>query len=311
MARFVQPLLPAKPPTKTARVTTVAAKPAAKTTTPNRATARRKRQFTRTLRRFESAFAWLPQANAATRQVVSKRPFAGLTLRAGWIIGTLVVAAIVAGVAFLQSDLRWFVYRDSVQIRGLTFLNADEIYTASAVDSWNVFWLRASAVRERVIALPHVKDASVAIQLPNRVVITVQEEAPVALWMTNPTTYWIMPDGVAMPVTDERFATLPQLVDPQRDAQSVLKPDQPAVDPAVLAAALQLLQKMPEITQLRFNGEYGLNFNLPGGSAWVYWGDGSKVETKLANLAAAQQLIAGGEADPQLIDVRFERAYIQ
>jgi cell division protein FtsQ len=83
------------------------------------------------------------------------------------------------------------------------------------------------------------------------------------------------------------------------------------IDRTVLQSALTLLEKFPELTQLRFNRDYGLNFNLPGAATWVYWGDGEKMETKFANLMAVQKLIAAGKENPQLIDVRFDRPYIR
>jgi hypothetical protein len=79
----------------------------------------------------------------------------------------------------------------------------------------------------------------------------------------------------------------------------------------VLASALALMQKLPDIPQLRYNGDYGLNFNLPNSLTWVYWGDGQNLDAKFTNLAAAQALIQEGQVTPVLIDVRYERPYIR
>jgi cell division septal protein FtsQ len=227
------------------------------------------------------------------------------------LISLALLLCVVATVAYLQSDLRWFIYREQVRIEGPTYLNIDELYKAAGVDSWNIFWIRPQAVQARVMAAPYVKSVTVTISLPNQVHIQVQEEQPVALWVTAEATLWLMPDGTALPVHNEHFNTLPQLVDPLREAQDVTQRTRPAVTPELLSSALLLLQRAPDITQLRFNRDYGLNFNLPGTLTWVYWGDGQHMEQKLTNLAAVEELIRSGEARPQVIDVRFERPYFQ
>lgn len=272
--------------------------------------ARRQRQRARLHRRFESAIAGLPQVTVATPW--RSLPLPGATAwHASKLISLAWLVCAVFAITYVQSDLRWFVFRDSVQINGASYVSVDELYAASGVESWNIFWLHPQHIRQRLLTTPHIADAAVAITLPNQVTITVQEEEPVALWVTNEGVLWLMPDGVALPMRNDRFSSLPQIVDPEREAQDVTQAEQPAIDPEILASALVLLQKLPGLPQLRFNQDYGLNFNLPGSSTWVYWGDGANLEAKFANLDAAQQLIQSGEATPQIIDVRYERAYIR
>jgi cell division septal protein FtsQ len=227
------------------------------------------------------------------------------------LISLALLLCVVAAVVYIQSDLRWFVYREEVRIEGATYLDVDALYEAAEVDSWNIFWIRPQEVEARLAAAPYIESATVTISLPNQVHIQVQEEQPVALWVTAEATLWLMPDGTALPVHNEHFNHLPQLVDPLREAQDVTQGSQAAVAPALLSSALLLLQKAPDITQLRFNRDYGLNFNLPGTLTWVYWGDGQNMDRKLANLAAVEDLIRSGEAMPQVIDVRFDRPYFQ
>jgi cell division protein FtsQ len=321
MTRTAQPQLkrkPAKPPAAATTVAQPATKPVTRVTmTPPRASAvtrqraRRKRQLARTVRRFEAVLTRLPSLALPTQIGGTFRPIGATVWRTSKLVSLILLVGVVAALGYLQSDLSWFVYRETVQIHGATYFSPDEIYQASDVDSWNIFWLQPQAVRERLLALPHIRGASVSVTLPNQVAITVQEEQPVALWVTNEATLWLMPDGAALSGQDGRFAALPQIVDPDREAQAVTQPDRLAMDPAVLAAALTLIKQVPGIPQVRFNRDYGLNFNLPNSSTWVYWGDGQNLETKFANLAAAQQLIAGGQVDPEIIDVRYERPYIR
>lgn len=270
----------------------------------------RRRRFTRVKRRFEATFAALPKALPSLATGWSWPRLGG----SGWRPSKLISLGIALAIGFLlvqiHTNERWFVYREDVQIRNLTFLEADELYQAAGVEGWNIFWLRADAIRQRLLTLPYVAEATVQIRLPNQVEIAIQEQEPVALWITEAEQRWILPSGAALPIRDQRGSHLPQIIDPYSEAQALQQPTT-AMDPTVLQSALTLIGKFPELTQLRFNRDYGLNFNLPGATAWVYWGDGEKMETKFANLMAVQKLIAAGKENPQLIDVRFDRPYIR
>lgn len=299
------PKAPASRPTPPAALYPVA--PVANS--PGGAQQRRKRQVARTMRRFEAAVARLPKPTLRRQNA----PATGETTRI-WPVRTLLALALLLALAvaagYLHNDPRWFVYRETVQINGLTYLDAEEIYAASGVDSWHILWLRASVIRERLRALPFVEEAHVDIGFPNEVRLDIVEAEPVALWVTNDQTFWLMPDGSALPMTDKRYDQLPPLIDPQGDARVVGRTGRMALDPLVLGAAWSLWARMPEISQLRFNQDYGLNFHLPGTLTWVYWGDGANIDSKFAHLEAVQRLIADGETRPQVIDLRFERPYV-
>jgi cell division protein FtsQ len=269
----------------------------------------RRRRITRVVRRFEASFAALPKP--LRLPMVWGAPRLGSS---GWHVSKLISLALAVTVAVVLGQIhtqeQWFVYRENVQVRNLTYLDADTLYQAAEVDGWNIFWLRANDIRQRLLALPYVADATVKIQLPNQVELVIQEQQPVALWVTEQEQRWVMPSGAALPIRDQRGAHLLQIIDPHGEAQALAQTT-PVIDRTVLQSALTLLEKFPELTQLRFNRDYGLNFNLPGAATWVYWGDGEKMETKFANLMAVQKLIAAGKENPQLIDVRFDRPYIR
>jgi hypothetical protein len=271
---------------------------------------RRKRQRARIVRRFGFVLGRLPRLLVRRSFGRALRSVGALSGRTSLVIVLLLVAVVGGTVAYVHTAPQWFVYRETVQINGVTYLNPDELYAASGVDSWNIFWLRPADIRQRLLEVPFVKEATVTVTLPNQVAIRVVEEEPVALWVTNDGILWLMADGAALPMHDDRFSTLPQLIDPNREAQDVTRPGQLAIDPSVLAGAQALWQGGKEIPQLRFNRDYGLNFNLAGSSTWVYWGDGRNLAAKFNHLAAVEQLIDQGKATPQIVDVRFERPYI-
>ena len=271
---------------------------------------RRKRQFARTMRRFEAAVARLPKRSTRPKTAAAAPVLRMPRWSPGMVIGLLLLSLLVGAAVYIHMDERWYVYREQVQIAGLTYLEEEAIYAASEIESWHILWLRPATVRQRLLNVPFVQEASVRIALPGRVTLHIVEAEPVAIWQTNEGPLWIMPDGRARPVSDERFAELPNLIDPQRAAQDVTHPDELYLNPAVLQSAQALWQQLPQLEQLRFNHEFGLNFNLPGTQVWVYWGDGSNFATKLTNLNAAEQLMATNAAFPSRIDLRFERPYL-
>lgn len=73
--------------------------------------------------------------------------------------------------------------------------------------------LNIAAARKNIESLPWVKRASISRQLPNRVLIEVQERRPFALWQHNSAVWLIDRAGVRItPDGLEQFSELPYLV---------------------------------------------------------------------------------------------------
>ncbi len=276
--------------------------------------ARRKRQMTKQIRRYSAVFAALPASVNGWQRGwhMPALPRLGITR---WCASKLLSLLLLAGVGgalyWMHTADRWFVYREDVQFNGLHYLDAEELYRVSAVESWNIFWLQAQTVREQLLALPYVAGATVQTSLFTGVTATIQEEQPVALWVTDAGTLWLLGDGTALAAPAKNQDDVLQIIDNAQAAKAVSGQEKLAMDATVLQSALALKQQLPEIDQLRFNKDYGLNFYLPGSEAWVYWGDGYKMETKFTNLAAIQTLIQTGEEQPDIIDIRYDRPYIR
>jgi cell division protein FtsQ len=212
----------------------------------------------------------------------------------------------------VHTDERWFLYREDARFTGLTYLTEDELWGPSEIDGWNMFWLDTGAVRARLLANPYVADADVYISpLPGAVNIAVTEAQPVALWVTDAGTRWLLPTGAAV---EPRGATAPgllQIIDNGAMATAPGAALGSAIDAEVLASAQSLLEVLPGVAPLRYNRQIGLNFQLQDKPYWVYWGDGANVQRKLRNLDAAVQLLEDGTLAGTVIDVRFERPYVK
>ena len=301
--------------------------------------AARKRRQTRRKRKYESALPGVLSPERLTLPPI-QRPvigdmsegvrvrFAHATSRlvgSGWhwsklFSGLLLIAAIY-GVYWVHTEAEYYIAPESVVFEQLGYLNVDELYPLADVEDWSVFWLQPAEIRERVLAHPYVTDVKVRIGLPALVAITVEEAEPIALWVTRDATLWLLEDGTALAMRSAPNAPpnaasqdvdgnpLPQIVDVNREAQT---PGVSAIDSEVLHSGLALLAQFPGLGSVRFNEGFGLNFGLPGSEHWVYWGDGYDLETKMENLRAGEQLIASGQVEGQIIDVRYlERPFVR
>lgn len=277
--------------------------------------ARRKRAVTQQMRRVEAALSGLPgqlRANRATQAVARMTG-------SGWHISKLLSILILAGAIFslgmLHTQDAWFVYAEDVSFVNLTNLQSDDLYTTSAVEGMNIFWLQPQEVRRRLLQNKWVEDVRVRVGLPASVTVEVQEMKPVAVWVTHEQSYWLASNGATLPAVGEIDPTLPQIVDSLLEARAIAgsDPELLAIDPQVLAGALSLGKALPELEgNVRYNRTVGLNFPLPKPAVWVYWGDGFHMEEKLINLAAALDLVRASEPPAQIVDLRLvDRPYVR
>jgi len=145
-----------------------------------------------------------------------------------------------------------------------------------------------------------------------RVVMDITEARPVALWATDAgTKRWVLADGRAVESRGETPTGLLEITDPGATATAPGAALGTAINPEVLVSAEGLLKRLPSVAQLRYNRQIGLNFSLPNQPYWVYWGDGADVERKLRNLAASLNVLADGDTQRTIIDVRFARPYVK
>jgi cell division protein FtsQ len=274
---------------------------------------RRKERITRHVHRLEAvlpgaaAGAWRPHLPE-----LRAWPLFRLLRARGFLLAVALLVVAVATAAWVHTDERWFLYREDARFHGLTYLAEDELWPASGIDGWNMFWLDTRQVREALLANPYVADADVYISpVPGTVNIDVTEAQPVALWVTDDGTRWLLPDGTAVEPRGAMPPGLLQIIDNGAVATAPGAALGSAIDADVLASAKSLLTVLPDVAPLRYNRQIGLNFQLRNTPYWVYWGDGANVERKLRNLDAAVQLLEDGKLDGTVIDVRFERPYVK
>jgi cell division protein FtsQ len=124
------------------------------------------------------------------------------------VIGVLAIAIIVAGGA---AGLRWLLTTEhfavaSVEVRGVSRVPPDQILAAAAIQrGTNIFKLDTIGVTGRVESLPEVRRADVVRELPNRVVISVEERRPFTL-VHGGRLHWMDEEGRLLGASPEAVA---------------------------------------------------------------------------------------------------------
>lgn len=278
--------------------------------------AKRQRHNLRRRRQLEAAVARLdPQVavrDFSQRMVQGSQGLFGSGWHPSKLVSLLLLALVIAGLYWVHSVEEFFLYREDVVFDNLTYLDDDELYGPTGIDGWSVFWVQAENVRQALRRYPYVADAQVRIQLPARVHIAVEEVHPTALWVTDEETLWLLADGTALPMRYAPTNDLLQIVDGSQAARDVRRPTAAAMDPAVLESALTLAAQFPALRSLNYNPGIGLNFALPGGDTWIYWGDGRDPAEKHQNLAAIMNVLQKEGRTTPIIDLRYpDRPYFQ
>ncbi len=217
--------------------------------------------------------------------------------RAG--IAVVVGAVLIALMAVLLTYDGLAVSRSGLTIRGAQRVPQDVIYAASGVDGVNVFRVDPRRTAERVRQVTGIADATVHVQLPGRVIISVREHVPFVAWRSITTTIWLAETGSVVPVGGD----LPplSLIDTSgaaADADGRLRPIVLENLKALRAAGL-------EVTELYYGAREGLYFRSADG--WtVYLGSEGQMSAKLAALQEIKTSSPVGKAPMRIVDLRFD-----
>jgi cell division protein FtsQ len=103
----------------------------------------------------------------------------------GWKMlgGILLIAVIMAAAWGVRSAARQMVFFRvrSVEVRGVRYLQPNEVLSRLKVDTLMSLWDDLEPLRARVRHHPQVTDVTITRRLPGTLVVTIQENQPVAL----------------------------------------------------------------------------------------------------------------------------------
>ena len=161
------------------------------------------------------------------------------------LLGFFTVLAIVGGgISFALVSPTFHVQQ--ITIEGTQNQRLIEAIRRMGIQGQDIFLLSRSALVARLEALPLVASASVSIQLPDSVTVTVQERVPVLLWQSGKTIFGIGQDGVVIAPLSELSGTdrLALVVDKRQAAGMHPGTRLPAAD---IAFVEQVFAQLPEI----------------------------------------------------------------
>ena len=223
---------------------------------------------------------------------------------ARWVSLAILIVAGYFLYGFINSP-EYFI--TSIPIAGAESVPKDEIAETSGLAGVHIFAADPEAAAEAILDLPGIVSADVRLEWPNQVEIVVQEEQPVAVWVSEGTTWWINREGGLFPARETRadLLTIEALgtdgilgqILPTVDLEQNLEDDVSAtadvaevevnfgsIPDEILHGAIQLSRLQPygePIQSFRYNGHSGLHFSDPRG--WdAHFGTGVNMDQKLA-----------------------------
>lgn len=216
-------------------------------------------------------------------------------IRPGWrlLSGLLVI---VLGIAIFSVMNSPFFRVNMLSIQGLQRLSAAEVEAKADVVNLSIIEVNPQKIEESVAAaFPELTDIQVEIEMPNFVTLTVRERQPVLGWQQDDELIWVDPEGFIFPprgdagalITIHTDDDIPLSPPPPSEATAFMTSEEGAANasgipetgqnPAqaslsdrraelsLLNATLQLVQKLPEGTQLIYDKENGLGWTDPEG----------------------------------------------
>lgn len=244
-----------------------------------------------------------PAVRRRTRLGVSV-PIGKPTFNWRWVSLGLVVA-ILTTLVVIFTNRAFYVTR--VEIGGLRYVPAEEVFAQSGVAAYHVLWIDPPVVAKRVNASPSLESAEVIVQWPARVVILVEEREPAIVWEQGGTRYWVDAEGHLMLLRQE----LPELVPVVNEGEGIPfrcpgpacpEDGSVAIDPEVVIATQQLKTLRNNIEMLYYDPTHGLSYQ--DGRGWRgYFGVGDDMEFRLAVYETLVDDLVTRGIQPRYIDV--------
>jgi hypothetical protein len=252
-------------------------------------------------------------------------------MSAGWRLASFSVFAFMVVVLYqLWNSPTYRV--DVAEVEGLRMLDRSEINKVLGLTSEQVFTLDTELMQQELMeSFPEFKAASVGIDLPNTVVISVTERIPVLVWRQSERTFLLDAEGMAFPEREGSINASYPIIDAkgdppplrsaepisntldtteneQEDEYSSEEPGQnrasPLISPEMVTAYLLLSEKLPQGAQLIYDPEHGIGW-LDRRDWTVYFGDDKDIETKLSLYNVMLEHIKAAEVRPTLISVEY------
>lgn len=246
-----------------------------------------RRSKSRTRRRATAAPETMTQTRGDQLEVV----FSARMLSSVILFSLLVVLFL-----FFQADA-FYVHR--IEVGGLSYLAADEVFAFSGVATTHIFWVDPAEVEANILESPSVAAVEVAVGWPPHLLqIEVQERQPALVWEQAGIRAWIDVRGRVMPQRLDLAGLLliiTEGIDTPIGPHIVIPQD-------VVDGALQLRALYPNIETLIYNPAEGLGYQDARG--WRAWfGSGTNMAAKLNVYDAIVAHLEAQGIFPEYVDV--------
>jgi cell division septal protein FtsQ len=223
-------------------------------------------------------------------------PLVGLwQVRGGTMLSVLLLAALALLTSQFFTTDRFYVY--GIEVQGNQFVSPDQIYDASGLHEWSIFWIKPDQVAATISSLLGLKEVRVTCRLPNRVRIEVVERQTQIIWQRGELRFSVDDRGIMLPLETELEG---MLLIQDLTTGSLEVGDQ--IDSEAVRSALELRRLLPETAVLQYSEDKGLI--LHQADYPVYLGTGDMAE-KVAILNALLRDFALEGIQPEFVDVRF------
>lgn len=222
------------------------------------------------------------------------------------LAAALLTAGIATGVRWLLVSPRFVV--DAIDVRGASRIPVDRVVTAAGVPAGvSLFRIDPDAVAARVEALPEVRRAEVVRELPNRLIVLVEERRPFTLVHTG-RLHWVDEEGRVLGPERHAVAPLVPLITGLTDEEVDAMRSEPGVRARAAIALIQALLRMGsalvgDIAEVHVGRSDG---------PVLYTMDGVEVRLgmddwhdRLARLEGVLAQVARDDAQVSVVDLRF------
>ncbi len=221
--------------------------------------------------------------------------------RVNWsrALAALLLAVSAGLMIWFFTDMRFYVY--DVHVEGTTLIDPGEVYRASSLDGYSVFYIDRRAVADRIRSgVIGVEQVQVECELPNLLLIRIEEGDVRFLWHTAGMSYTLDAVGRVLQPDDGSHGSLITIRD--TDEHAVEPGDK--VDIVALRTAEGLHRLLPEIRMFQYSRDKGIGVHDARG--WQIWfGDDQSLPKKVATMHAVLQKVALDGETVRLIDLRF------
>jgi cell division protein FtsQ len=230
-------------------------------------------------------------------------------LHFSWRVVSGVMAALLLALAvYLWSSPKYRI--DMVQVVGLQRLTANDVNTVVGLVGQSIFSANPQKIRQDLQqAFPDIKDVSVKVSLPAKVVVKAKERIPVIAWNQGDSEKWIDMEGMAFPPRGNVGKLI--VVDAKDNPPAIGKTspmDLRFISPEMVGIIGRMALKAPKETPLLYDSEHGFGWLDPF-NCQVYFGmDMRDMDEKLLVYQALAAKLQMDDIQPALISVEFIHA---